>query len=107
MHGVGVAVAVVVHGMPGHDAGRSVCAVTVQVVIRTPPTSRALLAAAVRLSFFALAAFAVFVVALVVALVVVMVVVGVVPVRVAFGTVHFGGTFQRVRLCEELLYRVD
>ncbi|TNN83006.1 hypothetical protein EYF80_006613 [Liparis tanakae] len=68
VHGVGVAVAVVVHGMPGHDAGRP-------VVIRTPPTSRALLAAAVRLSFFALAAFAVFVVALVV----VMVVVGVVP----------------------------
>lgn len=38
---------------------------------------------------------------------VVMMVVRTVPVRVAFSTVHFGGTFKGVRLCEELLNRVD
>lgn len=37
----------------------------------------------------------------------VMMVVRTVPVRVAFSTVHFGGTFKGVRLCEELLHRVD
>lgn len=62
-----------------------------------------MLAATIGFPVFALAAFAVFVVALVV----VMMVVGTVPVRVVFSTVHFGGTFEGVRLCEELLHRVD
>lgn len=103
MDRVRVAVADVVHWMPRHDAMRSVCAVTVQVVIWAPPTSRALLTATVGFPVFALAAFAVFVVALVM----VMMVVRTVPVWVAFSTVHFGGTFEGVRLCEELLDRVD
>lgn len=112
VHRVGVAVADdVVDGVPRHDAGRPVRAVAVQVVVGAPPAARALLAAAVGLALFALAALAVFVVALVVVVVVgvvvVVVVVGALPVRLALGAVDLGRTLQGVRLGEELLHRMD
>lgn len=71
MHRVRIAVADVVHWMTRHDARRSICAVTIQVVVGAPPTSRALLTTALRFPVFALAAFAVFVVALVMVMMVV------------------------------------